>query len=75
MAEENKNKTQEQKDYRKLKKAIASLPKPAFNNPEKVQPKVNVPTAVPGSLMQESTKLTSAEDMRTKPTDLSLIHI
>lgn len=73
MAEENKNKTQEQKDYRKLKKAIASLPKPAFNNPEKVQPKVNVPTAVPGSLMQESTKLTSAEDMRTKPTDSGII--
>lgn len=75
MKEEQQNKTKELKEYRKLKKAIASLPKPAFNNPEKVQPTrdVNVPTAVPGSLIEETTRISSSETLHTKPSDSGII--
>lgn len=75
MEEEKKYKTKEQKEYRKLKKAIASLPKPAFNNPEKVQPKseINVPTAVPSSLIEEKTRITSSENLSAKPSDPGII--
>ena len=52
---EEKNQTrnkQEEKEYRKIKKAIAQLPKDSFNNPEKAQPAKNiiVPTVVPATL-------------------------
>lgn len=49
---ELKEKLQEEKQYRKLQKAIASLPQPSFNNPEKVQPakQVSVPTVIPASM-------------------------
>lgn len=42
----------EEKEYRKIKKAIASLPKDSFNNPEKAQPAKNiiVPTIVPATI-------------------------
>lgn len=74
MEEEKQSKTKEQKEYRKLKKAIASLPKPAFNNPEKVQPtsEISVPTAVPGSLMEENVRI-SSEDINAKPSDSGII--
>ena len=49
---ELKEKLQEEKQYRKLQKAIASLPQPSFNNPEKVQPakQVSVPTVITASM-------------------------
>ena len=42
----------EEKEYRKIKKAIAQLPKDSFNNPEKAQPAkdIIVPTVVPATL-------------------------
>ncbi len=42
----------EEKEFRKKQKAIAALPKPSFNNPEKIQPvkEVSVPTVVPATL-------------------------
>lgn len=73
--EEKQQKSKEQKEYRKLKKAIASLPKPAFNNPEKVQPtrEVSVPTAVPGSLIEKKVNGSSSEDIKSKPSDSGII--
>jgi len=52
MQNENKNSKKQEKEFRKLKKAIASLPKPSFNNPEKVQPvkDVSVPSIVPATI-------------------------
>ena len=43
---------EEEKEFRKKQKAIAALPKPSFNNPEKIQPvkDVVVPTVVPATL-------------------------
>lgn len=75
MEEEKQHKTKEQKDYRKLKKAIAALPKPAFNNPEKVQPTrdVSVPTAVPSSLIEEKTRIISSDNINAKPSDPGII--
>ncbi len=42
----------EEKEFRKKQKAIAMLPKPSFNNPEKVQPvkEVDVPRPIQASL-------------------------
>ena len=50
--EKHKTSGKEEKELRKLKKAIASLPKPSFNNPEKAQPakEVSVPTVVPATI-------------------------
>lgn len=71
----NSNKKDE-KQFRKLQKAIASLPKPSFNNPEKVQPAKNItaPTALPASLWQESTKVFNEnEDKQTRIAESGII--
>ncbi len=49
--EQQRTKAQE-REFRKLQKAIASLPKPSFNNPERVQPakEVNVPSVIPAAI-------------------------
>lgn len=49
--EKERTKAQE-REFRKLQKAIASLPKPSFNNPEKVQPTkdVSVPSVIPAAI-------------------------
>lgn len=77
MQEKNKIKNKkDEKQFRKLQKAIASLPKPSFNNPEKVQPTKNVisPTALPASLWQESTKVFSeSEEKQLRATDTEII--
>lgn len=54
--EKKKRSRQEEKEYRKLQKAIAALPKPSFNNPEKVQPTkdVTVPSVIPATITNSS---------------------
>ena len=49
-------KKNEASEYRKIQKAIASLPSHSFNNPEKVQPvkEISVPTVVPATLQRPS---------------------
>lgn len=53
----------EEKEFRRLQKAIASLPKPSFNNPEKAQPTkaVSVPTIIPAILKNNSLVVPSEE--------------
>lgn len=66
----------DEKQFRKLQKAIASLPKPSFNNPEKIQPTKNIitPTALPASLWQESNKsYTESEEKQLRVTDSEII--
>ena len=66
----------DEKQCRKLQKAIASLPKPSFNNPEKIQPTKNIitPTALPASLWQESNKsFTESEEKQLRVTDSEII--
>ena len=66
----------DEKQFRKLQKAIASLPKPSFNNPEKIQPTKNVitPTALPASLWQESNKgYIESEEKQLRVTDSEII--
>lgn len=55
MKEERKTKREKEKEYRKLQKAIASLPEPSFNNPDKVQPtkEVSVPQIIPAVLVKQ----------------------
>lgn len=76
----NKNKKvlkrsrEEEKEFRKLQKAIASLPQPSFNNPEKVQPvkEISVPTIVASSL-NEKTSFVSPDDKLQKVMDSPVI--
>lgn len=65
----------DEKEFRKLQKAIASLPKPSFNNPEKVQPTkdVRIPTALPSSLLQQSEGFVASEEKALKPADTGII--
>lgn len=65
--QQKRSRAEEQK-FRKLQKAIASLPKPSFNNPSKAQPTkdVVVPSAVPSTLKSKTGFFAD---------DLSLIHI
>ncbi len=65
----------EEIEFRKLQKAIASLPKPSFNNPEKVQPTsdVIVPTAVPATLQENTPIFVSPEEKEQKVLDKSII--
>ena len=53
----------EEKEFRRLQKAIASLPKPSFNNPEKAQPTkaVSVPKIIPAILKNNSLVVPSEE--------------
>lgn len=59
---ESENKTKN-KEYRKLKKAIATLPKPSFNNPEKAQPAkdVIVPSIIPVAFSNSSSFVSNDE--------------
>ncbi len=59
-------------EYRKLQKAISSLPKPSFNNPEKVQPKPQTPQALQSSL-QQTQSFTLEEDNTQRPLEKSII--
>lgn len=65
-------KKSELNEYRKIQKAISSLPDHSFNNPEKAQPKKNieVPTIVPATL--ESQVVTSS-DKKESITDAPVI--
>ncbi len=60
----------EELEYRKLQKAIASLPKPSFNNPEKAQPKNVLPIPVKSSIQPE--KATFNEDKNQKEKEIIL---
>lgn len=61
MAEKGKRKREQEREFRKLQKAIASLPEPSFNNPEKVQPAkdVSVPQIVPAVLAKQNVPIFS----------------
>lgn len=65
----------EEIEFRKLQKAISQLPKPAFNNPERVQPtqEVSVPTAVPASIEVNATPLVDPDDKQQRAIDKTLI--
>ena len=65
----------DEKEFRKLQKAIASLPKPSFNNPEKVQPtnQVKLPTALPSSLLGQEKIYKAGEEGSHKVTDTGII--
>lgn len=67
MEEKNKQTKKDELEFRKLQKAIAALPKPSFNNPEKVQPvnEVAVPTAVPASLHNSNAMRQDDDTMKT----------
>ena len=69
-----RNKEEEEKRFRKLQKAISSLPKPSFNNPEKVQPTkaVNVPSVIPASL-SPNTSLVSPDEKPQRVLDSPVI--
>ncbi len=64
---------QEKNKNRKLQKAIAMLPQPSFNNPEKVQPAkaVSVPSVVPATINNQS--ILTREDKAQKVIDSQLI--
>lgn len=61
MGEKGKRKREQEREFRKLQKAIASLPEPSFNNPEKVQPAkdVSVPQIVPAVLAKQNVPIFS----------------
>ena len=69
-----KRNKEEEKRFRKLQKAISSLPKPSFNNPEKVQPTkaVNVPSIIPASL-SPNTSLVSPDEKPQRVLDSPVI--
>lgn len=69
----NQRSKAEEREYRKLQKAIASLPKPSFNNPEKVQPtkEVTVPSVVPATINNPA--LTVADKKATNVLDAPVI--
>lgn len=62
-------------EFRKLKKAIALLPEPSFNNPEKAQPvkEVAVPTVVPATIKTSSNSPIFSENKIEKIQDTPLI--
>lgn len=61
MGEKGKRRREQEREFRKLQKAIASLPEPSFNNPEKVQPAkdVSVPQIVPAVLAKQNVPIFS----------------
>ncbi len=63
-----------QKEYRKLKKAIATLPEPSFNNPEKAQPAkdVIVPSIIPATITN-SPSFVSNDEKAQKILDSQMI--
>lgn len=66
---------QEEIEFRKLQKAISQLPKPSFNNPEKVQPvqDVSVPNAVSSTLTEMTNNILSSDEKEQRPIDKTLI--
>ncbi len=64
----------EEKEFRRLQKAIAALPKPSFNNPEKAQPakEVTIPKIVPSTL-NNSPSFVSSDEKAQKLTDSPII--
>lgn len=52
---EIKRTPQEEKEFRKLQKEISKLPKPSFNNENKIQPNVEIPVAIPSTLQTKAT--------------------
>lgn len=71
---EVKRSKKEEKEYRKLQKAIASLPDPSFNNPEKVQPtkEVVVPSVVPAIINKNKTTV-FVDEKPASVTDTAII--
>lgn len=69
---EERKKT-DQNEYRKIQKAISSLPQHSFNNPEKAQPvkNVTVPTIVPATLDAQVIK--STDEKNESVTDAPVI--
>lgn len=64
----------EELEFRKLQKAIASLPKPSFNNPEKIQPSDKITLqAVPATLQEDKLTFTADDDKEQKIVDKSII--
>lgn len=65
----------DEKEFRKLQKAIAALPKPSFNNPEKVQPtnQIQLPTALPSSLLAQEKIYKAGEEGTQKAADAGII--
>lgn len=70
-----KQKQIKESEFRKLKKAIALLPEPSFNNPEKAQPvkEVAVPTVVPATIKTSSNSPIFSENKIEKIQDTPLI--
>ncbi len=70
-----KEKQIKESEFRKLKKAIALLPEPSFNNPEKAQPvkEVAVPTVVPATIKTSSNSPIFSENKIEKIQDTPLI--
>ncbi len=66
--------TAEDKEFRKLHKAISSLPKPSFNNPEKAQPikDVSVPAVISAELNSKR-NFAQAEEKSQKIVDSPVI--
>lgn len=66
-------KKNDQNEYRKIQKAISSLPNHSFNNPEKAQPvkNVTVPTIVPATL--NSQVINSSDEKKESVTDAPVI--
>ena len=69
-----KRSREEEKEYRKLQKAIAALPNPSFNNPEKVQPTkdVSVPSVIPAIIGKNKTAV-FGDEKPASVTDTSII--
>ena len=61
------------KEYRKLQKEISKLPAPSFNNPEKAQPVVEVPTPVLPDTKRNELGYLASEDKSQKITDPQVI--
>ncbi len=61
------------KEYRKLQKEISKLPAPSFNNPEKAQPVVEVPTPVLPDTKRNELGYVASEDKSQKITDPQVI--
>lgn len=73
--EEKMKLLEEERQKRRLEKAISELPKPSFNNPDKIQPAkdVSIPTAVPATIINSSSSPIFAEEKAEKLQDKSLI--
>lgn len=73
MQKDELNSKKEQQKQRKLQKAIAMLPEPSFNNPEKAQPitEIKVPSVVPATI--NNPQLIQTEEKAKKIIDAPII--